>query len=271
MKPTTRFLLFIFICFSINILNAFSQDDCDKCPMNIKDAINDPRFEQADDDSSYLSKSTQPELICIYYENGKLKFEIPYKNDLMEGIVTRYTENGQIDLTVTYSEGVPESGMYHHTNGTTPLTDAELTDFKNTVPCHQDLAVAQYDSGTNKFSFEEIVGAFRDGPDNSRFFVIKGFVRNNYPKIKHSILLLACIIDNKGNIVLEQNSYAGTKAGDEQLSAMSGLKRNELMKKGDRETFVEPESRIPFLIEFDNLPNNVEEFSVEFISASSAE
>ena len=130
---------------------------------------------------------------------------------------------------------------------------------------------AQYDPGTKNLSFEEIVGAFVDSPDNSRFFVIRGFVRNNYSKIKHSILLTASILDNNGNNILKQNSYAGIKTKDEQLSAMSELERSELIKKGDRETFVEPGSRIPFLMIFDNLPNNVEEFTVEFISAFSAE
>ena len=131
--------------------------------------------------------------------------------------------------------------------------------------------VAQFDPGTNNLSFEEIVGAFVDGPDNGRLFVIRGFVRNNYPQKKHSILLTASILNKKGNTVLKQNAYAGIKTKDEQLSAMSELERSELIKRGDRETFVEPGSRIPFLIVFDNLPDNVKEFEVGAISASSAE
>ena len=129
---------------------------------------------------------------------------------------------------------------------------------------------AKYDPGTNNLSFEEIIGAFVDGPDNSRLFVIRGFVRNNYPAVKHSILLTASILNNRGSTILKLNSYAGIKANDEQLLTMSALERSELIKKGDRETFVEPGSRIPFLMVFDNLPKDVEEFAVEFISASSA-
>jgi len=128
---------------------------------------------------------------------------------------------------------------------------------------------ATYDPGTKSLRFEESAGAFVDGPDNSRLFVIRGFVRNNYPDTKHSILLTASILDDKGNVILKQNSYAGQKTKDEQLSVMSALERSELIKKGDIKTFVESGSRIPFIMIFDNLPNNVKEFTLEFISASS--
>ena len=135
-----------------------------------------------------------------------------------------------------------------------------------------DVTIQYDDSGTKNLSFEEIVGAFADGQSNSRLFIIRGFVRNNYLNVKHSILLTASILDDKGNVILKQYSYAGIKNKDEQSTTMPKLEpeseRNEPIKEGDRETFVESGARIPFFIVFENLPDNVEEFTIEFVSAS---
>ena len=46
-----------------------------------------------------------------YYENGKLKYEIPYENDKRHGIAKAYYENGNLQAQVTYENGSAVSGV----------------------------------------------------------------------------------------------------------------------------------------------------------------
>ncbi len=51
------------------------------------------------------------------YENGVLKFEIPYTNDLINGVYKEYFENANLKEENTYIEGVLMSYKEYDKNG----------------------------------------------------------------------------------------------------------------------------------------------------------
>ena len=72
-----------------------------------------------------------------YYESGRLKSELPVTSGMRrkEGQMIIYRENGKQLATIEYKYNSPVNGMCHHTNGTkTPLTNAELTNWKKDLP-----------------------------------------------------------------------------------------------------------------------------------------
>ena len=79
-----------------------------------------------------VKEGKQDGLTRRYYENGALHQELTFKNDRIEGVLEVYRSNGKMFATITYEKGSPVSGVCHHTNGkTSPLTNAELTNFEN--------------------------------------------------------------------------------------------------------------------------------------------
>ena len=74
-----------------------------------------------------------------YAENGGLSKEISYKNGLKNGVEKVYRKNGKIFATITYDDDSIVSGIRHHVDGTTsPLTNAELTNWENGFDIESD-------------------------------------------------------------------------------------------------------------------------------------
>ena len=122
MKPTIRLILLIFICFIMHIPNAFSQDDCDTCPLNIEDVKKDSRFGK-NSDTAYSSENYSSEkLSCSYYENGRLQAEAPiiYKNGnpLPHGLAKMYDESGKLLAEIPYEDDNREGiSKFYYENG----------------------------------------------------------------------------------------------------------------------------------------------------------
>jgi len=77
--------------------------------------------------------------VCRYHESGKLAAETPYLNHNRQGQMKVYRENGKLFATIDYKDSSPISGLCHRINGTTtPLTNAELINWKNRVPIECD-------------------------------------------------------------------------------------------------------------------------------------
>jgi hypothetical protein len=71
-------------------------------------------------------------MVKYYNEDGSLNQETTYRRGDKEGQQNKYRQNGKMFATFEYKDGSPVSGMCHHTDGTkTPLTNAELTNWKN--------------------------------------------------------------------------------------------------------------------------------------------
>lgn len=128
------------------------------------------------------------------------------------------------------------------------------------------------DPGVRLLHFESVAGSFVDKEKGGQLFVIRGTVRSKYPHPRSHILLKGTILDNTGKAVDSKVSYAGNFFTDEELKKLPIEEILKAMQNRDgmaRQNFnVRPEAAIPFMIVFQNLPDNMSEFTVEAVSSS---
>lgn len=128
------------------------------------------------------------------------------------------------------------------------------------------------DPGVRRLSFENVNGNFVRSNTLGQVFVIKGNIINNYPDSRSFILLKGSILDGNGNLVRKKLAYAGNTYGDNILRDMSLKDIQRSLKNQDgnqnQNVNIPPSSSIPFMIVFDNLPDNLSEFEVQAISSA---
>lgn len=128
------------------------------------------------------------------------------------------------------------------------------------------------DAGVRLLQFESVAGSFFDSEKGGQLFVIRGMVRNEYPKPRSYILIKGSILDNKGKVVESRVSYAGNTFTEEELKSLPIEEIKKAAQNRDgmaRQNFNLPSgASIPFIIVFDNLPDNLSEFAVEAVSSS---
>ena len=134
---------------------------------------------------------------------------------------------------------------------------------------------AAADLGASRLSLKAVRWSFIRSSEAGRLFVIKGVVTNNYNTTRSFILLKGSIYNDRGYVLRSKSAYAGNTFTE---SEIKGMPLEEINKKlGDRygqknmNFNIKPESAIPFVIIFENLPENISEFTVEAVSSSSGE
>jgi len=131
------------------------------------------------------------------------------------------------------------------------------------------------DTGIRRLAFQDVSGSFLQNNLLGQLYVIKGNVINNNPKSRSFLLLKGTILDENGEIVKQKLIYAGNTFNEKQLREMSlegidkGLKKQA--GEGNINVNVAPGSSVPFMIIFENLPDNLAEFVVEAVSSSPGE
>jgi predicted Zn finger-like uncharacterized protein len=134
---------------------------------------------------------------------------------------------------------------------------------------------AVLDKGVRRLSFKAVTGSFLKTKKAGRLFVIKGIVTNGYPKSRKFILIKGTILDDKGNVVRKKLAYAGNSFTEKELNDLSFADMEKAMKnqvgKDRQNEEVAPDGSIPFSIVFENLPENLSEFTVEAVSSSPAQ
>ena len=128
------------------------------------------------------------------------------------------------------------------------------------------------DIGIRRLSFKAVTGSFIDSKSVGPLFAVRGVVRNGYPKKRSFILIRASILDDKGKVVRRKLAYAANTFKDEDLKNMSLELINKAMKnrqgKGRKNINIAPGANTPFMVVFENLPDNLSEFTVEAVSSS---
>ena len=128
------------------------------------------------------------------------------------------------------------------------------------------------DPGVRLLEFNSVTGSFVESEMNGRLFVIRGVVGIKYPKPRSYILIKGNILDNKGKVVKSKQSYAGNTFIEEEIKTLPLEEIKKAMENRDgmaRKNFNLPSGgTIPFMIVFDNLPDNLSEFTVEAVSSS---
>jgi len=99
-------------------------------------------------------------------------------------------------------------------------------------------------------------------------------VINNYPDKRSFIRIKSNILGSKGTVVKNMIVYAGNPISDKELLSLSmeeiDNRLRDKLGKNKINTNILPNSSVPFMIVFSNLPKDVSEFEVEAISSSPA-
>jgi len=127
------------------------------------------------------------------------------------------------------------------------------------------------DQGVSRLSFQEVTGFFIRSDTAGQLFVVKGMVTNNYPMGRRFINIKGSLLDDKGQVIKTKLIYAGNTFSEEQLKELplkelgKGLRNR--MGQGKMNFNIKPGGIIPFMIIFENLPENLSEFTVEAVSS----
>lgn len=128
------------------------------------------------------------------------------------------------------------------------------------------------DRGISRLIFKGVNGSFIESNKLGQLFVIKGVITNQYPKSRSFILLKGALLDDKNKVVKQKMVYAGNTFTEKQIKDMTlqqidkGLKNR--LGKGKTNVNIKPKGMVPFMIIFENLPDNLSEFTVEGVSSS---
>ena len=132
-----------------------------------------------------------------------------------------------------------------------------------------------FDMGNKRLSFKELNGSFVNSKKAGKLFVVKGLVTNMYPDKRSFIRIRSNILDSKGKAVKSKIVYAGNPISDKELLSLSMEEVDNRLRdkfgKNKMNTNIPPNSSIPLMIVFGNLPQDMSEFEVEPISSSPAE
>jgi len=128
------------------------------------------------------------------------------------------------------------------------------------------------DSSARLLSFKDVTGSFVNSKKAGHLFVIRGLVRNKYPKSRSFVLVKGTILDDKGKVVKQKLAYGGNTFKAEALKELPMEEINKALEnrfgKGKKNLNVAPGASIPFMIVFGDLPDNLSEFTVEAVSSS---
>ncbi|RLB18431.1 MAG: hypothetical protein DRG35_00790, partial [Deltaproteobacteria bacterium] len=146
--------------------------------------------------------------------------------------------------------------------------------FKKSLPKEQ-----VFDMGNKRLSINrdpaDLKGFFVESEKAGKLFVVKGSITNNYPDKRSFIRVRSSILDSKGKVVKSKIAYAGNPISKKELVSLSMVEINKrLMNKFGKDninTNILPNSSIPFMIIFGDLPEDISEFTVEPISSFPAE
>ncbi|MFH1480357.1 MAG: DUF3426 domain-containing protein [Pseudomonadota bacterium] len=127
------------------------------------------------------------------------------------------------------------------------------------------------DMGVSKLFFRAVNGAFFQTTEGKQRFVVTGEVINNFPSSRSFILLMGSILDNKGQVLKRMSVYAGNTFTEVQIKELPVEELHKWTKNRfgrERINFnVKPGGAVPFMIIFEDLPENMSEFTVEGVSS----
>ena len=131
-----------------------------------------------------------------------------------------------------------------------------------------------FDVGNKRLSFKDLSGSFVNSPKAGKLFVVKGWVTNKYPDRRSFIRIRSNILDSKRAAVSSKVVFAGHPLTDKELKSLSveeiHKRLSDKLGKNKMNTNVLPNSSIPFVVIFNNLPEDMSEFTVEAVSSSPA-
>jgi len=113
--------------------------------------------------------------------------------------------------------------------------------------------------------------AFVVNDSAGELLVVTGHVTNRYDQPRSHMQVKATIYDAAGAVVVTSGAYCGNMLSDSDLSALDleTINRRLANRGGDANANVgvKPGARVPFTVVFSNLPENIDEMTVEVIAS----
>ncbi len=117
--------------------------------------------------------------------------------------------------------------------------------------------------GTLKMATQgEAVSRFMENTAAGRLLIITGKVKNDYREARRNVRMVGRLFAKGKKLLQVQTAYAGNIIADQDLmtEAFPGLRKRLLNRARSR---VAPGGVIPYMLVFDKLPQNLDEFTVE--------
>jgi predicted Zn finger-like uncharacterized protein len=128
------------------------------------------------------------------------------------------------------------------------------------------------DPGVRRLSFKAVTGKFYQSSKAGNLFCIQGMIVNNYPGSRSFIRVKGSLLDEKGAVVKQKLAFAGNTFSENELKDMSLEQINQGLAiqtgKGNTNVNAKPQASVPFMIVFEELPENLSEFTVEAVSSA---
>jgi len=128
------------------------------------------------------------------------------------------------------------------------------------------------DPGVRRLSFNAVNGKFYQSSKAGNLFCIQGIILNKYPGSRSFIRVKGSLLDEKGAAVKQKLAFAGNTFLESELKDMSLEQINQGLAnrtgKGNANVNVKPQASVPFMIVFEELPENLSEFTVEAVSSA---
>jgi predicted Zn finger-like uncharacterized protein len=128
------------------------------------------------------------------------------------------------------------------------------------------------DPGVLRLRFTAVTGSFVQNSKAGQLFVIRGTISNNYSDSRSNVLVKGSILDDKGKVVKTKVAYAGNVFTENELKDLPMDQINQGLRnragKGNSNVNIKPQASVPFMIVFEELPENLSEFTVEPVSSS---
>jgi predicted Zn finger-like uncharacterized protein len=129
------------------------------------------------------------------------------------------------------------------------------------------------DPGNLKLTTYDISSKFIDNTSAGKLFVVSGKVKNGYSENRGMITLAGKIFSTGKVVVNQERVYCGNIMSDLELANLEWdkIKSRLSNRLGDNRSNVkvEPGQSIPFMVVFSNLPQNMEEFTIEVTGSTS--
>jgi len=128
------------------------------------------------------------------------------------------------------------------------------------------------DPGVRRLSFKNVSGKFYQSTKAGNIFCIQGVIFNDYPGSRSFIRVKGSLLDEKGAAVKQKLAFAGNTFSENELKDISLEQINQGFAnrtgKGNVNVNVKPQASVPFMIVFEELPENLSEFTVEAVSST---
>jgi len=117
----------------------------------------------------------------------------------------------------------------------------------------------------------KLSGSYLVNSQEGDFFVIRGEAVNEFKELRSSVLVKGTIYGDNGAILQSQSAFCGNPMKDSNLKNLSFKEIRDIMSNELGENLVNLNiatgKGIPFTIVFNNVPQNIKEFSVEVVES----